>query len=86
MLRSLRNIARSSRKLNLMVICQTVLLLAVTLAVMLYFSRQTLKEEAIQDAEETLAADPELTSPEGRRLDAELRTRFNRTQHWGLIS
>ena len=38
-----------------MVICQTVLLLAVTLAVMLYFSRQTLKEEAIQDAEETLA-------------------------------
>ena len=52
MLRSLRNIARSSRKLNLMVICQTVLLLAVTLAVMLYFSRQTLKEEAIQDAEE----------------------------------
>ena len=55
MLRSLRNIARSSRKLNLMVICQTVLLLAVTLAVMLYFSRQTLKEEAIQDAEETLA-------------------------------
>ena len=38
-----------------MVICQTVLLLAVTLAVMLYFSRQTLKEEAILDAEETLA-------------------------------
>ena len=38
-----------------MVICQTVLLLVVTLGVMLYFSRQTLKEEAIQDAEETLA-------------------------------
>jgi methyl-accepting chemotaxis protein/sigma-B regulation protein RsbU (phosphoserine phosphatase) len=37
------------------VICQTVLLLAVTLAVMLYFSRQTLKKEAIHDAEETLA-------------------------------
>jgi len=38
-----------------MVICQTVLLLVVTLGVMLYFSRQTLKKEAIHDAEETLA-------------------------------
>ena len=55
MLRSLRNIARSSFRLNLMVICQTVLLLVVTLGVMLYFSRQTLKKEAIHDAEETLA-------------------------------
>ena len=55
MLKNLRNMARSTLKLNMMVICQTVLLLAVTLGVMLYFSRQVLKEEAIHDAEDTLA-------------------------------
>ena len=43
-------------------------------------------QAARDDAEQILAADPELASPEGRRLDAELRNRFNRTQHWGLIS
>ena len=55
MLKKLRNIAHSTLKLNLTVVCETVLLLAVTLGVMLYFSRQALKEEAIHDAEDTLA-------------------------------
>ena len=55
MLKNLRNIAHSTLKLNLMVICQTVLLLIVTSGVMLYFSRQALKDEAIHDAEDTLA-------------------------------
>ena len=43
-------------------------------------------QAARDDAQQILDADPDLTTPEGRRLDAELRTRFNRTQHWGLIS
>ena len=43
-------------------------------------------QAARDEAEQILAADPELTTPEGRRLAAELRNRFNRTQHWGLIS
>ena len=43
-------------------------------------------QAARDEAEQILAADPELTTPEGRRLAAELRSRFNRTQHWGLIS
>ena len=55
MLKNLRNIAHSTLKLNLMIICQTVLLLIVTSGVMLYFSRQALKDEAIHDAEDTLA-------------------------------
>ena len=46
----------TSIRLNLMVICEVVLLLLLSLAVMLYFSRQALKEEAFQDAEETLEA------------------------------
>ena len=37
-----------------MVVCQMVLLLVLSLAVMLYFSRQTLKDEARNDAEQTL--------------------------------
>ena len=55
MLKRLKNVLHSPQKLNLMVVCQTVLLLALTLGVMLYFSRQAIKEEAIHDAEETLA-------------------------------
>ena len=43
-------------------------------------------QAARDEAEQILASDPDLTTPEGRRLDAELRNRFNRTQHWGLIS
>ena len=43
-------------------------------------------QAARDDAQQILDADPDLTTPQGRRLDAELRTRFNRTQHWGLIS
>ena len=43
-------------------------------------------QAARDDAQQILDADPDLTTSEGRRLDAELRTRFDRTQHWGLIS
>ena len=43
-------------------------------------------QAARDDAQQILDADPDLTTPQGRRLDAELRTRFNRTQKWGLIS
>ena len=45
---------RTSVRLNLMVVCEIVLLLFLSLTVLLYFSRQGLKEEAFQDAEETL--------------------------------
>ena len=45
---------RTSIRLNLMVVCEIVLLLFLSLTVMLYFSRQGLKEETFQDAEETL--------------------------------
>ena len=55
MLKNLRNLPRTTLRLNLTVICQTVLLLAVALGVMLYFSRQAIKDEAIHDAEDTLA-------------------------------
>lgn len=48
------NIPYTSLRLNLMVVCEIVLLLLVSLAVLLYFSRQTLKEEARLDAELTL--------------------------------
>ena len=41
-------------RLNLTVVCEVVLLLAVSLGIMLYFSRQTLKQEAIHDAEQAL--------------------------------
>ena len=44
----------TSLRLNLLVICEMVLLLLLSLAVLLYFSRQTLKEEAIHNAEQTL--------------------------------
>ncbi len=54
MLKFLKNIPPSSLKLNLMVVCETVLLLTVALGVMLYFSHQALRQEAIHDAEETL--------------------------------
>ena len=43
-------------------------------------------QAARDDVQQILDADPDLTTLQGRRLDAELRTRFNRTQHWGLIS
>ncbi len=45
---------RTSVRLNLMVVCEIVLLLFLSLTVLLYFSRQGLKEEAFKDAEETL--------------------------------
>ena len=54
MLKFLKNIPPSSLKLNLIVVCETVLLLTVALGVMLYFSHQALRQEAIHDAEETL--------------------------------
>ena len=47
---------RTSLRLNLMVVCEIVLLLLVSLAVLLYFSRQILKEEAKNNAEQTLEA------------------------------
>lgn len=43
-----------SVKLSLMVVCEIALLLIVALAVMFYFSRQTLKAEAMRNAEQTL--------------------------------
>lgn len=43
-----------SSRLNLMVVCEIVLVLVLSLAVMLYFSRQALKDEARSDAEQTL--------------------------------
>ena len=51
---SIKNMLPPSIRLNLMVICETVLLLSLALGVLLFFSHQTLKQEAIQDAEETL--------------------------------
>ena len=44
----------TSLRLNLMVVCEIVLLLFLSLTVLLYFSRQGLKEETFRDAEETL--------------------------------
>lgn len=44
----------TSIRLNLMVVFEIVLLLFLSLTVLLYFSRQGLKEEAFQNAEETL--------------------------------
>ena len=49
-----QNIPPSSLRLNLTVACVTVLLLTVSLSVMLYFSHQALRQEAIHDAEQTL--------------------------------
>lgn len=43
-----------SFRLNVMVVCMMALLLTVSLGVMLYFSRQTLKQEAMNDAWQTL--------------------------------
>lgn len=43
-----------SVRLSLLAVGEIALLLCVSLAVMLYFSRQTLREEAMQDAEQTL--------------------------------
>ena len=51
---SIKNMLPPSIRLNLMVICETVLLLSLALGVLLFFSHQTLKQEAIQNAEETL--------------------------------
>ena len=47
-------IPQTSLRLNLMVVCETVLLLLLSLSVLLYFSRQALKDEAFRDAEESL--------------------------------
>lgn len=43
-----------SLKLNTTAICEVMLLLVVSLAVIFYFSREVLKKEAVQDAEQTL--------------------------------
>ena len=43
-----------SVRLSLMVVCEIALLLLVSLVVMFYFSRQTLKQEAMHNAEHTL--------------------------------
>jgi methyl-accepting chemotaxis protein/sigma-B regulation protein RsbU (phosphoserine phosphatase) len=43
-----------SDRLNLLMVCQMVLLLVLSLTVLLYFSRETLKEEARNHAEQTL--------------------------------
>ena len=43
-----------SVRLNLLIACEIVLLLLVSLSVLLYFSRQALKDEARHDSEETL--------------------------------
>ena len=48
------HIPHTSLRLNVLLVCETVLLLVVSLAVLFYFSRRTLKEEAFLDAEQTL--------------------------------
>ena len=53
-MKSFRKIRPTSLKLNLMVICEAVLLLSVAFGVLLFFSHQALKQEAINNAEETL--------------------------------
>ena len=45
-----------SLKLNTTIIIEVVLLLSVSLAVLFYFSRQALRQESMQDAEQTLEA------------------------------
>jgi methyl-accepting chemotaxis protein/sigma-B regulation protein RsbU (phosphoserine phosphatase) len=47
-------IPQTSLRLNLLVVCETVLLLLLSLTVLLFFSRQALKDEAFRNAEETL--------------------------------
>lgn len=49
-----KHILNTSLRLNIMVVCETVLLLLATLVVMFYFARHALHKEAIQDAEQTL--------------------------------
>ena len=46
----------TSVKLNLLVACEMLLLLLLSMGVMLYFSRQALLDEARDDAEQTLAS------------------------------
>jgi len=41
---------------------------------------------ARQAAEATLRDDPELSSPEGQRLDQRIHTLFNKNEHWSMIS
>ena len=48
------SIPYTSVRLNLLVVCETVLLLLSALAVLFFFSRQALREEAMRDAEQTL--------------------------------
>ena len=45
-------IPHMSLRLNLMVVCEVVLLLFLSLAVMFFFSRQALGNEVVHDAEE----------------------------------
>jgi methyl-accepting chemotaxis protein/sigma-B regulation protein RsbU (phosphoserine phosphatase) len=49
-----RIISPPSVRLNLMIVCEVVLLLSLSLAVMFFFARQALRQEAMQDAEQTL--------------------------------
>ena len=49
-------IPHTSLRLDLLVVCEMVLLLLLSLGVMLYFSRQALVNEARDDAEQTLEA------------------------------
>lgn len=48
------NLPHTSIRLNLIVVCEIILLLFLSLTVLFYFSRQALKEEAFKDAEEKL--------------------------------
>ena len=51
----LENISKNlSLRLSLIVVCEVAMLLFLALGVMFYFSRHSLKEEALRDAEETL--------------------------------
>lgn len=52
----IKNLLPPSIRLNVMVICETVVLLSLALGVLLYFSHRALRQEAIHDAEETLDA------------------------------
>ena len=52
----IKDLLPPSIRLNVMVICETVVLLSLALGVLLYFSHRALRQEAIHDAEETLDA------------------------------
>ena len=77
-------IPHTSLRLNLMVVCEVVLLLFLSLAVMFYFSRQALENEAIQDAEETVKGTKQHNS--NIRMNVEQTTQIIYHDLWGHLN